>query len=82
MTRRFRLHDILGMEVRDADGNHVGKVEELKAERRGDSFCVTGLIVGDRALLTRIGWTTTEHGHEIPWERVAAVGSGIVLRRG
>lgn len=82
MSRRFPLHEIIDMEVRDADGKHLGHVRELKAERCGDALCVTSLIVGDRALLSRIGWTDTEHGREIPWERVAAVGSGIVLRRG
>jgi sporulation protein YlmC with PRC-barrel domain len=82
MTRRFPLHEIIDMEVRDADGKRLGHVRELKAERCGDALCVTGLVVGDRALLSRIGWTTSEHGREIPWERVAAVGSGIVLRRG
>jgi sporulation protein YlmC with PRC-barrel domain len=82
MTRRVRLHDILSMDVHDADGNHLGRVQELKAERRGDALCVTTLVVGEAALLSRIGWTTTEHGREIPWERIASVGSGIVLRRG
>jgi sporulation protein YlmC with PRC-barrel domain len=67
--------------VRDADGARLGRVKELNAERRGDALCVTTLIVGERAWLSRIGWTDIEHGKEIPWERVAAVGSGIVLGR-
>jgi sporulation protein YlmC with PRC-barrel domain len=82
MSRRIPLHTILGMDVHDANGKRLGAVQEMKAERRGDALCVTALVVGDRALLSRIGWTTTEHGQEIPWERVASVGSGIVLRRG
>lgn len=80
MTRQLRIYEILGKEVRDADGARVGKVHELKAERRGHALCVTALVVGDKALISRVGWTKTEHGREIPWERVAAIGSGIVLR--
>lgn len=81
MTRRIRIHEILGMEVRDANGARVGTVRELRAERRGDALCVTALVVGEEAFLSRVGWTKIEHGREIPWERVAAVGSGIVLER-
>lgn len=80
MTRSLRVYQILGMKVRDADGATVGTVHELKAERRGDDLCVTALVVGRRALISRVGWTKVEHGVEIPWERVAAIGSGIVLR--
>jgi sporulation protein YlmC with PRC-barrel domain len=81
MTRRLRLYEILGMHVRDADGADLGTVHELKAERRGDALCVTALVVGNKAFISRVGWGKTERGTEIPWERVAAVGSGIVLRR-
>lgn len=81
MTRRLRVYEILGMEVRDADGTGLGTVHELKAERRGDALCVTGLVIGEKAFISRVGWGKTEHGTEIPWERVAAIGSGIVLRR-
>lgn len=80
MSRRVRFHDLLGLDVRDHDGHVVGTVHELKAERRGNALCVTGLLVGDTAWLTRIGWADREHGHEIPWERVEAVGSEILLR--
>jgi sporulation protein YlmC with PRC-barrel domain len=82
MTRRIRLHDIVGMRVRDADGKEIGSVEEVKAERRGDTLCITALLIGDEALLSRMGWTDREYGREIPWDRVAAIGSDIVLRRG
>ncbi len=81
MTRRLRIYQILGLEVRDADGARVGRVHELRAERRGDTLCVTALVVGEKALISRVGWTKTEHGKEIPWERVASIGSDIVLRR-
>jgi sporulation protein YlmC with PRC-barrel domain len=81
VTRHVGLQHLLGRSVCDADGRDLGVLREVKAERRGDALCVTALVIGKKAWLSRIGWTKIERGEEIPWERVASIGSSIVLRR-
>jgi sporulation protein YlmC with PRC-barrel domain len=53
--RRFvRLEDLLGRRVTDAQGAVVGRIGEVRAERRGDAHEVTEYLLGSGALLERL----------------------------
>jgi hypothetical protein len=57
MTRRRRLvhlEDLLGRRVEAADGQLVGRIEEVRAERRGDDYELTEYLLGTGALLERL----------------------------
>lgn len=56
MTRRtlVRLEDLLGRRVRTADGDVVGRIEEVRATRRHDEHVVTEYLLGPGALLERL----------------------------
>lgn len=73
-------YDIVGAKVYDADGKKVGRVDDLVAERRGDSLRVTSLIVGRGGLLDRFGWAKGGHGSTVAWEDVASLQPTIKLR--
>jgi sporulation protein YlmC with PRC-barrel domain len=74
------VHELLGREVRAADGRRIGRVYDLAADKRGDELCVTGLLVGPSAWLERFGWTKRPHGRTVPWEDIASLQPAIVLR--
>jgi len=53
--RRFvRLENLLGKRVATPDGRRVGRIEEVRAERRGDAYEVTEFHLGTGALLERL----------------------------
>ena len=57
MTRRRRfvhLEDLLGRRVVGKDGGRVGRIEEIRAERRGDEYEVSEFLLGPGALLERL----------------------------
>jgi sporulation protein YlmC with PRC-barrel domain len=55
-----RLEALVGMRVHDVNGVYVGRIEELRAERRGHQLIVDSYLVGASAILERIGaWTLT-----------------------
>ena len=55
MPRRLvRLEDLLGSRVRTEQGEVVGRIEEVRAERRGDGYDVTEYHLGPYALLERL----------------------------
>jgi sporulation protein YlmC with PRC-barrel domain len=75
--KELQLRDILGVRVVDSEGEHIGRLEEIEAER-GDEFCeVVAYIVEHRGILDRISsWVVTSglqkrlRGHSRPY-RVA-----------
>ena len=83
-TTTLRYHQLLGMSVVAADGQVVGRVRDLKAERRGDALAVTALLVGPAALLQRIAFQLPRFSvvplHPIPWQFVARIDDRIYLR--
>ncbi len=57
MTRRrtfVRVEELLGCRVRADDGGDVGRIEEIRVERRGERYEVTELLLGTGALFERV----------------------------
>jgi len=57
VTRRrriVRVEELLGRRVRADDGRVVGRIEEVRADRRGDVYEVTAYLLGTGALLERL----------------------------
>lgn len=49
---------LLGTEVRDVDGTSIGRIEEFRAKRDGDSCLVEAYLIGTSALIERLSaWT-------------------------
>ena len=58
--REHQLFEMLGKRVVDSTGKHIGRLEEIEAERGDDNCPVTAYIVEHRALLDRVsGWALT-----------------------
>jgi len=54
MAREVALERLLGRQVRDADGRHAGRVEEVHARRRGGELLVTAYVLGTAGLIERL----------------------------
>ena len=57
VTRRRRfvhLEDLLGRRVEAEDGRSAGRIEEIRADRRGDEYEVTEYLLGTGALIERL----------------------------
>ncbi len=89
----LRLVDrVLDRQIVDTEGRRVVRVNDLQIARVGDQYCLTGVDVGGRGLLRRLGlegpaqalfrliagrsWKTTV----IPWEDVAPLHQEDPLR--
>lgn len=58
--REIQLRDILGVKVVDSEGEDIGKLEEIEAERGEDSCSITSYLVEHRGLLDRLSsWAVT-----------------------
>jgi hypothetical protein len=53
--RVVRVEDLLGRVVVALDGQAVGRIEELRVERRGNEHVVLAFLLGPGALLERLG---------------------------
>src|SRR4051794_22926752 len=81
----MRYHQLVGKTVIAADGQIVGRVADLMAERSGDALVVTALLVGPTAFLRRLGlrapWRVGDHRPcRVPWRMVERVDARIHLR--
>jgi hypothetical protein len=54
--RRFLVHleDLLGRRVQTPNGQRVGRIEEIRAERHGNDYEVTEYLLGTAALVERL----------------------------
>jgi sporulation protein YlmC with PRC-barrel domain len=52
---QLRYHELVGKEVVTAEGQPVGRLVDLVAEKRGEMLRVTALLVGPVAFLARFG---------------------------
>jgi sporulation protein YlmC with PRC-barrel domain len=49
---------LLGREVHDAEGRKVGRIEEIRVERKDDVLSVEAYLIGASALVDRLSaWT-------------------------
>lgn len=53
--RTFHLDELVGSVVRDADGNAIGRIFDVRAEERDGSLEVVEYLVGTAALWQRAG---------------------------
>jgi len=54
-ARRYvRLDELLGSQVRAADGRDVGRIEEIRVKRRNDAYEVDEYLLGSGALFERL----------------------------
>ena len=51
----LRVQDLIGREVHDGDHRRVGRLEELRAEKTGAGWTVTGFVIGAAGLFERLG---------------------------
>lgn len=83
--RRVRVEDLIGRKVRTIDGARViGRIEEIRAEKRGPSYEVTSYLLGPTALLRRLGIVHRLRGfsrpmHVVRWDQLS-IGLGLSLR--
>jgi hypothetical protein len=49
-----RVEDLLGRRVRERSGRVVGRIEEIRAQQRGDRYEVTEYHLGTGAMLERL----------------------------
>jgi len=68
VTRRgiVRLEDLIGHRVRTKTGQVVGRIEEVRAVRRGDDYEVIEYHLGPGALLERFAITRRFFRHAVP----------------
>ena len=77
----INVEQLLGKKVVDVDGNDVGRIEEFRAEREGNSCLLEAYLIGASAVIQRLSaWTLVRpvhrllHGHKfysiyrVPWQ--------------
>jgi sporulation protein YlmC with PRC-barrel domain len=58
--KEIQLHEILGAKVVDANGVHIGRLEEIEATRGEESCLIDAYIVEHRGPLDRVSsWALT-----------------------
>jgi sporulation protein YlmC with PRC-barrel domain len=53
--RELRLERLLGRQVHASNGRRVGRIEEFRAERRGNTLEIREVVIGVAGLLERLG---------------------------
>jgi hypothetical protein len=75
---RVRLDRLVGCHVRAANNRSIGRIEEFRAERDGDSWQVTACVIGRAGLWERLGggarlllWgTRRQNGYVARWDQI------------
>ncbi len=73
----LRVEQLLGRKVRDPNGAVIGRLEEFRATRDGDTWEVTEFDLGREALLERLairhfGWVPGKRpaGYRARWDQI------------
>jgi sporulation protein YlmC with PRC-barrel domain len=80
----IRASDLLGCELRTESGESLGHVRDLRAERAGDYWRLSGLVLGRRRISGRLlgtGSDTIVAGEVIGWEAVSRLEVGSIIVR-
>jgi sporulation protein YlmC with PRC-barrel domain len=84
-----RLSEILGLQVKTESGDSMGRVYDVRAELTERSLKVTGLVVGKRGLLERLGIDAPVASRRVrwpdalPWADVVRLDRrGVIVRDG
>jgi len=56
MSNDVRLDRLVGRKVLTGNNRVLGRLEECRAERRGDSWVVTEWLIGSAGLMERLGF--------------------------
>jgi sporulation protein YlmC with PRC-barrel domain len=73
MMRRIELREMLGVKVYDSEGEHIGRLEEVEAERGDDACAIVSYIVEHRGLLDRVSsWALTSRMREKLARRISS----------
>jgi hypothetical protein len=77
MSTSIRLDRLLGREVHTANNRRLGRLEEFRAERRGEDWIVTGYVIGAAGLAERLGLgvrlilgTNRSRGYLARWDQM------------
>ncbi|MEO8575663.1 MAG: PRC-barrel domain-containing protein [Gemmatimonadales bacterium] len=81
--REIQVYQFLGKRVVDADGHHIGRVEEIEATRGDDNCAIDAYIIEHRGLLDRVGtWALSgslrrllpepqsSRPYRVPWDQM------------
>lgn len=76
--KQVRVEDLIGQEVRDASGQSIGRIHDLRAEERNGALVVVEYHVGTGAITERLGLSLRKiagvHAEpelkKIPWDRL------------
>ncbi len=80
----IRASDLLGCELRTESGERLGRVHDLRAERAGGHWRLSGLVLGHRGISARLlgtGPDTMIAGEVIGWEAVSRLEVGSIIVR-
>jgi hypothetical protein len=55
MSASIRLDRVVGREVYAANGRRIGRLHEVRAERRASTWVVTEYVIGAAGLIERLG---------------------------
>lgn len=82
-TKELNLELLLGKCVIDANGDRVGRIEEIRAEQQDNEWIVTEYLVGINAVVERLsawnlgtsflrmfGARKLNHSYRIPWDKL------------
>lgn len=58
MAKELHLELLLGKQVRDAKGNSIGRIEEIRAEPQGDEWVIHEYLIGVAAIVERLSART------------------------
>jgi sporulation protein YlmC with PRC-barrel domain len=80
---------VLDHQILDCDGRRCGKVDDVEIEGgAGEEARVTAILVGPGVWPQRAGWIGRiaswfggSYRVRVPWEDVAAVEAGVILRK-
>lgn len=77
MSTSLRLDRLLGRRVHTADDRPFGRIEEFRAEQRGDDWVVVAYVVGALGLIERLGGATRlllglerARGYVVRWDQM------------
>jgi len=77
-SHRLRLDLLASRVVRDADGRRLGRIQEMRAERRDDEIVILEYHLGPGAIWRRFGMSLLSvvgirrglEPRRIPWDRM------------
>jgi sporulation protein YlmC with PRC-barrel domain len=78
----IRASDLIGCELRTESGERVGRVHDLRAERRNGEWHLTELVLGRRGLSARLVGTGPDRlisGEVVDWDAVRSLQDGLVV---